>query len=463
LPPPLCGIPDADTVRSLYDYTLWLDSLPDYGLLGYNAVLRQILVNTKADPINHVPGRLVLFTSLYDFEKKLFERQGWQGLPGSVPPLSPQDEKALLTPLLKGLSTRFRMNIDTLPNLSRDNTIFPTGPLTVEEDMAALFIGSSNADRLANSAATLGIATETITTAGWVLSTDAVTAILPQVTELCGSLPAGAPVVIYCLDNSSFCCANSEGQLSAFTKQKDGLYHVPVEIVVVHKVTLAAAVTNLKRLLVACTDRMVIIITPGPRYHSIPCCCSGDHCTHLQIPESGIKLMQDLARLHLFIISRRLSSSANCSVLPACDLLTGKRNASPEEALAVFSSWGPCTAPAPTTRGWPSIWLTTTSARRLPRRCRPLSSLSPRCGPRDHGLTHLPHTSPGWSPVGQFRHSPASGPLIVSRRPSTASRPYPASPGAAPEAANGGGGPPSSKRGSGSGQGTAGRTGRTGP
>jgi hypothetical protein len=32
--PPLCGIPDADTVRSLYDYTLWLDSLPDYGLLG---------------------------------------------------------------------------------------------------------------------------------------------------------------------------------------------------------------------------------------------------------------------------------------------------------------------------------------------------------------------------------------------------------------------------------------------
>jgi hypothetical protein len=49
--------------------------------------------------------------------------------------------------------------------------------------------------------------------------------------------------------------------------------------------------------------------------------------------------MQDLARLHLFI-SWRLSSSSNCSVLPACDLLTGKMNASPEEALAAFSSWG---------------------------------------------------------------------------------------------------------------------------
>jgi hypothetical protein len=338
-PPPLCGIPDADTVRSLYDYTLWLDSLPEYGLLGYNAVLRQILVNTRSDPINHVPGRVVLLTSLYGFEKKLFERQGWQGLPGSVPPLSPQDEEALLTPALEGLSTQFRMNIDTLPNLSRDNTIFPTGPTTVEEDMAALFIGGSNDDRLANSAATLGILAETITTAGWVLSTDAVTAILPQMSELCGSLPVGAPVVIYCLDNSSFCCANRDGQLSAIAKQKDGLFHVPGEIVVVHEVTLAAAVTNLKRLLVACGDRMVFIITPGPRYHGIPCCSSGDHCTHLQIPESGIKLMQDLARLHHFI-SRRLSSNANCSVLPACDLLTGKKNASPEEALAAFSTWG---------------------------------------------------------------------------------------------------------------------------
>ncbi len=110
-----------------------------------------------------------------------------------------------------------------------------------------------------------------------------------------------AVFIINELKETSFCCANSEGQLSAITKQKDGLYHVPGELVVVHEVTLAAAVTNLKRLLVACGDRMVFIITPGPRYHGIPCCCSGDHCTNLQIPESGIKLMQDLARLHLFI------------------------------------------------------------------------------------------------------------------------------------------------------------------
>jgi hypothetical protein len=50
-------------------------------------------------------------------------------------------------------------------------------------------------------------------------------------------------------------------------------------------------------------------------------------------------MMADLARLHQFI-QRRLSSSINCTVVPACDLLTGKKGASIEEALAAFSSWG---------------------------------------------------------------------------------------------------------------------------
>jgi hypothetical protein len=353
------------------------------------------------------------------------------------------------------------MNIDTLPNLSRDNTIFPTGPSTVEEDMAALFIGGSNADRLANSAATLGIATETITTAGWVLSTDAVTAILPQVTELCGSLPAGAPVVIYCLDNSSFCCANSEGQLSAITKQKDGLYHVPGELVVVHEVTLAAAVTNLKRLLVACGDRLVIIITPGPRYHSISCCCNGDHYTHLQIPESGIKLMQDLARLHLFI-SRRLSSSANCSVLPACDILTGKRNTSPEEALAAFSSWG---AVHGTGSNYTRMALSLVDNHFR----RPPAPAAPAAQP---ALAAMPSKRPRADSSSSYESGFESGmpiPALSSFRPAhrfkaplSGQPPFPGFTRGGSRGGQQGGSHSSSKRGSGSGQGTAGRMGRSG-
>ncbi len=144
--------------------------------------------------------------------------------------------------------------------------------------------------------------------------------------------------MIYCLDNVSFCCANSDGQISAITKLADGIFHVVGEIVV-HEVTLAAAVTNLKRIILACGDRRVIIITPGPRYLTQPCCCDGSHCVHLLIPDAGLKMMVDLACLHQFI-QRRLSSSANCLVVPACDLLAGKKGASLEESLVAFSSWG---------------------------------------------------------------------------------------------------------------------------
>jgi hypothetical protein len=211
----------------------------------------------------------------------------------------------------------------------------------------------------------------------------------------------------------------------------------------------AAAVTNLKRLLVACGDRMVIIITPGPHYHSIPCCCSGDHCNHLQIPESGIKLMQDLARLHLFI-SRRLSSSANCSVLPACDLLTGKRNASPEEALAAFSSWG---AVHGTGSNYTRMALSFVDNHfRTP----PVSAV-PAAQPAQPAM---PSKRPRADSPSSYEPGMETGrpiPALSSFRPShrfkaplSSQPPFP------------GGGPSSSKRGSGSGQGTAGRTGRTG-
>ncbi len=90
--------------------------------------------------------------------------------------------------------------------------------------------------------------------------------------------------MIYCLDNSSFCCADKDGQLSAISKKEDGIYHVIGEIVVVHEVTLAAAVTNLKRIILACGDRRVIIITPGPRYLTQPCCCAAGHSTLLGPP-----------------------------------------------------------------------------------------------------------------------------------------------------------------------------------
>jgi hypothetical protein len=63
------------------------------------------------------------------------------------------------------------------------------------------------------------------------------------------------------------------------------------------------------------------------------------YCTHRQIPETSLKLLDDLKRLHTFIASR-LVSHPNCFAIPAGDLLAAKINASSSKILAAYSGWG---------------------------------------------------------------------------------------------------------------------------
>jgi hypothetical protein len=229
--------------------------------------------------------------------------------------------------------------MDSLPNLSRE-LVITQRPARQEDDIPALFIGGSNAEKLANAAATLGVVSETITEGGWILTTSSVSIILPQVEAYCATLPPDAPVVIYCLDNSSFCCADQDGNLAAITKDKtDNKYHVVGELVVVHEITMAAAVTNIKRLLAICGDRKVFIITPCLRYANASCCTAAGHCIHHLIPDFDHRLLDDLRRLHSFF-KQRLSSFANCSVIPAGDLIAGKMDASNTDIIAAYSGWG---------------------------------------------------------------------------------------------------------------------------
>ncbi len=85
----------------------------------------------------------------------------------------------------------------------------------------ALFIGGSNADRLAIAAATVGIVPDTVTEGGWILNTSSVSIVLPQIEAYCLTLPPEAPVIIYCLDNSSFSQADGDGVISQIAKLKD--------------------------------------------------------------------------------------------------------------------------------------------------------------------------------------------------------------------------------------------------
>jgi hypothetical protein len=89
-PTPLCGIPDPDSVRSLFDSTLWLDSTPNYCLGRYNQAVRDCISSSVSEGsgVTHYPGRLYLPVTTDDFPTKRFERPGRADFPGSIPPLS---------------------------------------------------------------------------------------------------------------------------------------------------------------------------------------------------------------------------------------------------------------------------------------------------------------------------------------------------------------------------------------
>ncbi len=100
------------------------------------------------------------------------------------------------------------------------------------------------------------------------------------------------------------------------------------------------------------------------------------HCTHRQVPDSALKLLLDLARLHKFI-EGRLSSYPQCEVIPAGDLLAAKHSASPSETR------GPSMAAAEPTQGWHSpswtrSWGVPSSSSSSPRRLRPAAANASR-------------------------------------------------------------------------------------
>jgi len=185
-PPPLCGISDPETIRSLFDLTHWLDSTPGYCLTKYNAALRAMLSSLRPTAV-FFPSRTFLPSTTSEFTKKFFERVGIT-LPGSISAISSDDEQKLVYPLLAELCTKFKLSMDTFPNLSLDLVVTPR-LAHQEDDIPALFIGGSNADKLANAAASLGVLSDTITEGGWILSTSSVSIILPQVKAYCATLP----------------------------------------------------------------------------------------------------------------------------------------------------------------------------------------------------------------------------------------------------------------------------------
>jgi len=74
-------------------------------------------------------------------------------------------------------------------------------------------------------------------------------------------------VILYCLDNSCFKAMNKNGDLLSFTKsKKDHLYHVVGDLVVTPFSLLSVTLDELDRVIAACGNTRIFILSVLPRY-----------------------------------------------------------------------------------------------------------------------------------------------------------------------------------------------------
>jgi hypothetical protein len=162
-----------------------------------------------------------------------------------------------------------------------------------------VFVGGSKARNLSQAASMLGIDAHMIASGGWKLTQENVDKILPDLHELLGSLPTGTPIVLFCLDNTSFLAATEEGGMIPISKcvPRDNRFHVNGALVVAPERALQHSIEQLRRIVDESAESDLFIISPVTRYVSSLCCINTGLVTNFGEPDFLSNLISDLTKL----------------------------------------------------------------------------------------------------------------------------------------------------------------------
>jgi hypothetical protein len=184
-----------------------------------------------------------------------------------------------------------------------------------------VFVGGSNARALSSAAASLGANSYNIAKGGWKITRENVDKLIPDLKELMSSLPTGTPIVLFCMDNSSFLAATEEGGLVPISKcvEEDDGYHVNGALVVAPDRSIQFSIDQLRRIITEFSEYILFIITPVTRYISMPCCDTPEHVSNFQDPDFLSQILADLTKLK-FSLRKKLSPA---TILDGIELVCG--------------------------------------------------------------------------------------------------------------------------------------------
>ncbi len=121
--------------------------------------------------------------------------------------------------------------------------------------------------------------------------------------ETLAGLPADTPVVLFCMDNTSFLGLNEDGSMNIISRSagKDDKFHVTGALVVAPDKALNHALDQLKRIKDACGLNPVFIFTPLPKFVKVPCCNESGHISNFSDLDFLPKILRDLTKMRYAI------------------------------------------------------------------------------------------------------------------------------------------------------------------
>jgi hypothetical protein len=167
----------------------------------------------------------------------------------------------------------------------------------------AVFVGGSNASQLSFAAAGLGLDVYKQTKGGWKLTKDSVDKLLPDLRDTLGSVSPDTPVVLFCFDNSCFFGLSDDGSMNPISKCEEGDdgYHVKGALVDAPDKSLKYVLEQQGRVIEACGEHQVFVISPWPRFIRCPFCSEADHVTNFSDPDFLNTILADLPKLRYHI------------------------------------------------------------------------------------------------------------------------------------------------------------------
>jgi hypothetical protein len=161
--------------------------------------------------------------------------------------------------------------------------------------------------------------------------------LLPDLKDLLSTLSPDTPVVIFCLDNTSFLGLSEDGSMNAISRcvEEDDGFHVKGALVVAPEKAMKYFLDQLKRITAKCGSHPVFVLTPWLRFARVPCCDDAGHVTNFNEPDFLASLLSDLTKFKYQL--RKAVTPA--IVVDSLELICGNGYSHEKVAQTISAGW----------------------------------------------------------------------------------------------------------------------------